>query len=102
MELRDILLEKKRSPTQEISVYLFEHCNLRCAFCWQDHEDRTGIDSVRSKLAVIEKYFAEEPRSAVSLSIMGGEVFDDKIFDHQMLEDFKFLQQGIEIGRAHV
>ena len=40
--MREFLLEKKRDPEQEYTIHLFEYCNLRCSFCWQDHENRIG------------------------------------------------------------
>lgn len=94
--LIDLLLEKKRDRTQEISVYFFENCNLRCAFCWQDHESSVGLDTVKQKVDTIEKYLQEETRSAVNLAMMGGELFADKIFDQQLLNDFKYVTDCVK------
>lgn len=94
--LIDLLLEKKRDRTQEISIYFFENCNLRCAFCWQDHESSQGLDSVREKVTAIEQYFKEEKRDAVSFAMMGGELFADKIFDQKLLSDFKYVTNCIK------
>lgn len=94
--LIDLLLEKKRDKTQEISIYFFENCNLRCAFCWQDHETMVGLDTVREKVSSIEEYFKEEKRSAVSFAMMGGELFADKIFDDKLLSDFKYVTDRIK------
>ena len=94
--LVDILLENKRDPEQEISIYFFENCNMSCAFCWQDHASRHGLDTVREKLSAVEAYFQEESRSLVTLSMMGGELFSDNIFNDQLLEDYKFVTAGIQ------
>lgn len=94
--LIDLLLEKKRDRTQEISIYFFENCNLRCAFCWQDHESPVGLDTVREKVSSIEEYFKEEKRDAVSFAMMGGELFADKIFDKKLLDDFKYVTDKIK------
>ena len=44
--MREFLIDPKRDPEQEYTIHLFEFCNLRCAFCWQNHEDTIGIDYV--------------------------------------------------------
>lgn len=93
--LVDLLLEKKRNKEQEISVYFFEHCNLRCSFCWQDHESPVGLDTVREKVTSIEEYFKEESRSEITFAMMGGELFDDAVFDQKLLEDFKFVTHAV-------
>ena len=48
--MREFLLDPKRDPEQEYTIHLFEFCNLRCAFCWQNHEDTIGTDNVLDKL----------------------------------------------------
>lgn len=94
--LIDLLLEKKRDRTQEISIYFFENCNLRCSFCWQDHETVEGLNTVREKVSSIEAYFKEEKRDSVSFAMMGGELFSDKVFDDQLLDDFKYVTDCIK------
>lgn len=94
--MRDILLEKKRDPEQEYTIHLFEYCNLRCAFCWQDHENTVGIDTVTEKLIPIEKFLATESRDSVVFNIMGGEVFAPEIFDESLLTAYKALIVGIK------
>jgi hypothetical protein len=99
MSLRDILLERKRNPEQEISIYFFEFCNLRCSFCWQDHNSPVGLDTIREKVESIEEYFKTESRDKITFAMMGGEVFADNIFTEQVLDDFKFVTKRIaELG----
>jgi radical SAM protein with 4Fe4S-binding SPASM domain len=95
MPLIDLLIDKKRDPEQEYTLHLFEFCNLRCGFCWQDHENTTGIDSITSKLAPIEEWLKSEVRSSVIFNAMGGEVFAPKIFDDNLLQAYKELSLGI-------
>jgi radical SAM protein with 4Fe4S-binding SPASM domain len=94
--LREIFLEKKRDPEQEYTLHLFEFCNLRCQFCWQDHENRSGLDNILEKLEPIEEFLKEESRESVVFNIMGGEIFADEIFDDGMLHTYRELTLGIK------
>ena len=58
--MREFLLDPKRDPEQEYTIHLFEFCNLRCAFCWQNHEDTIGTDNVLDKLPSVEKFISKE------------------------------------------
>lgn len=93
--MREFLLEKKRDDEQEYTLHLFEYCNLRCIFCWQDHENKVGIDDVVSKLAPIEEFLKKESRQSVVFNAMGGEIFADEIFDCNLLIAYKELALGI-------
>lgn len=94
--MRDFIIEKKRDPEQEYTLHLFEYCNLRCAFCWQDHENRIGINNVIDKLIPIEKFLKSESRNSVIFNAMGGEVFAPEIFDNTLLQAYKDLSLGIK------
>jgi len=94
--MRDFIIEKKRDPEQEYTLHLFEYCNLRCAFCWQDHENRVGIDTVTNKLDPIEQFLKTETRDSVVFNAMGGEVFAPEIFDDNLLQAYKELSLGIK------
>ena len=100
--MRDLILEKKRDPEQEYTLHLFEYCNLRCSFCWQDHENRVGLDTIIQKLDPIEKFLQTETRDSVVFNAMGGEVFAPEIFDEHMLQQYKDLSWGIkELGKKY-
>jgi radical SAM protein with 4Fe4S-binding SPASM domain len=102
MSMIDLLLAKKRDKEQEISIYFFEYCNLRCSFCWQDHNSPVGLDTIREKVVAIETYFKTEPKDEITFAMMGGEVFADNIFDRAVLEDFKFVTHSImELGKKY-
>ncbi len=93
--MRDLILERKRDPEQEYTLHLFEYCNLRCSFCWQDHENRVGLDTIIEKLEPIEKFLQTETRHSVVFNAMGGEVFAPDIFDENLLNQYKQLSLGI-------
>lgn len=93
--LREFLLTQKRDPEQEYTLHLFEYCNLRCGFCWQDHENRSGLDTVVEKLATVKEWLKSETAHDVVFNIMGGEVFAPDIFDESMLHAYKTLSKGI-------
>ena len=90
------VIDKKRDPEQEYTLHLFEYCNLRCAFCWQDHENKIGIDTVIDKLIPIEEFLKTESRDSVVFNAMGGEVFASSIFDEKLLQSYKDLSLGIK------
>jgi len=94
--LRELLIDPKRDPEQEYTIHLFEFCNLRCAFCWQNHEDTIGIDNVLDKLPSIEKLISQELRTTVTFNIMGGEVFAPKIFNETLCAGYVQLSEEIK------
>jgi len=100
--MRDLILERKRDPEQEYTLHLFEYCNLRCSFCWQDHENRVGLDTIIEKLEPIEKFLQTETRHSVVFNAMGGEVFAPEIFNQNLLQQYKDLSWGIkELGKKY-
>lgn len=94
--MREFIIERKRDIEQEYTLHLFEYCNLRCSFCWQDHENKVGIDTVTSKLEPIEKFLQTESRQSVIFNAMGGEIFAPEIFDNELLQAYKDLVCGIK------
>lgn len=94
--MRSQLLESKRDPEQEYTIHLFEYCNLSCAFCWQDHDETIGIDTILDKLVPIESFLSKEMKTNVIFNLMGGEVFASSVFNNEMLETYKKLIVGIK------
>jgi radical SAM protein with 4Fe4S-binding SPASM domain len=94
--MRELILERKRDPEQEYTLHLFEYCNLRCSFCWQDHENRVGLDTITDKLDPIEKFLQTETSHSVVFNAMGGEVFAPEIFNEDLLNQYKSLSLGIK------
>ena len=94
--MREFLIDPKRDPEQEYTIHLFEFCNLRCAFCWQNHEDTVGIDTVINKIIPVEKFIKHELMMSVVFNIMGGEVFAPAIYNKELNHAYKTLSKGIQ------
>lgn len=100
--INDIALRKKRDKQQEYTVHLFEFCNLTCSFCWQDHDNVVGIDTVLEKLEPIEKFLKVEKNKHVVFNIMGGEIFADTIYNEKLNRDYIELAKGIvDLGKKY-
>lgn len=84
------LLEKKMPEASEIELHLFELCNLRCHFCGQDHEDKTGFNEIVEKAPRIKEFISSNFQKKHILNIMGGEIFSDEIPDY-IFESYKTL-----------
>lgn len=89
--LATFLLEQKRAKDQEYTFHLFEKCNLKCGFCWQDHKAMEGVDTVREKLKPATELVLADPRRTFTFNLMGGELFDDDIFDQALADDYHYL-----------
>ena len=52
------LIDQKVIDYAEVIVILFEHCNLKCAFCPQDHNsfENTSRESILSKVDYISTW----------------------------------------------
>ena len=94
--MREFIIERKRDSEQEYTLHLFEYCNLRCSFCWQDHENKIGIETIADKLIPIEKFLKNETRNSVVFNVMGGEIFAPEIFNLELLQAYKDLVLGIK------
>jgi sulfatase maturation enzyme AslB (radical SAM superfamily) len=88
-------LKPKRDKQQEYTIHLFEFCNLSCSFCWQNHGNIVGLDTVLDKLDPIEKFLKSEKKSKVVFNIMGGEIFADEIYNDKLNNDYIELARGI-------
>ena len=73
------VLDRKIPDSSEIELHLFELCNLRCHFCGQDHDDKTGFDQILNKIPRIIEFIQNNPRKSHILNIMGGEIFSDEV-----------------------
>jgi hypothetical protein len=79
------LIEKQKYNSEgELIVFFFERCNLTCQFCPQDHESIVGLDNILGKTEIIKKALdtmVSKGKTSVSISYMGGELFEDRILD---------------------
>ena len=92
MDIYDII-DAKVVRYGEIVVCLFEHCNLRCAFCPQDHDSILGAsyEEIMEKVDPIVEWINNNPRQqAYKIHIMGGELFQDRWIDAGFLIFFFF------------
>lgn len=87
------LLKDKVPEYAEIEIFFFEHCNLRCVHCFQDHEATDGMSesAILSKLEIIEDFFKKTTRVPVTLNIMGGELFQDHLLEEYLPIYSKFI-----------
>ncbi len=71
---------KKKSDLKEVFVNIFEYCNLNCSFCWQNHEDKKGMDTILTTLK--DSLFLLIERTAeptILFNMMGGELFANSV-----------------------
>jgi hypothetical protein len=92
MSIQD-LLANKVPDYAEIEIFFFEHCNLKCVHCFQDHDSTLGMSEkdILTKLEIIEDFFKRTPRTSVILNIMGGELFQDHLLDEYLPVYTKFI-----------
>lgn len=86
------LIDSKIVDIAEVVVCLFDHCNLKCVFCHQDHDNTTGAsrEEVLSKVPGIVDWINSNQRSTVfKINIMGGELFQDRWVDAGFLEIYQ-------------
>jgi hypothetical protein len=82
------IIDSKVIDYAEIVVCLFDHCNLTCAFCPQEHDSKLGAsrEEILSKVPDIAKWINSNNRSSYfKLHIMGGELFQDGWIDSGFL-----------------
>lgn len=96
MSIQDII-QNKVPDYAEIEIFFFEHCNLRCVHCFQDHLSKEGMDRERilTKISLIEDFFKRTPKNEVILNVMGGELFQDDILE-EFLPIYSEFISGVE------
>lgn len=88
------VIENKVIDHAEVIVCLFEHCNLSCVFCPQDHDSMIGAskEKILGKSANIVKWINNNTRSTdVRLHVMGGELFQDVWINENFLDVYQEL-----------
>ena len=86
------LIDKKVIDYAEIVVNLFDHCNMRCAFCPQDHGSTVGAsrDEIMSKVEPIVDWINNNQRSTYfKIHIMGGELFQNEWIEKGFLKIYQ-------------
>lgn len=93
--LANLVLSRKRDVDQEFTLHLFEKCNLSCGFCWQDHTAMVGVDSIVSKADIVNEMIDQDQSPSFTINVMGGEIFDDSIFNDALEQDYVDLMSNI-------
>lgn len=91
MSIYDVL-DNKVVTHGEVVVCLFEHCNLNCVFCPQDHSSILGAsrEEILAKVEPIAEWINNNPRKQdYKLHIMGGELFQDRWIDQGFLDIYE-------------
>lgn len=93
------LIDAKVVKYGEIVVCLFEHCNLKCVFCPQDHNNTVGAsrDEIMAKVEPIVDWINNNSRTqAYKIHLMGGELFQDRWIDAGLLDVYEEFIQAID------
>jgi hypothetical protein len=81
----------------EVVVCLFEHCNMECVFCPQNHASIVGAsrEEILSKVDLIVNYINSNKRSThFKIHTMGGELFQDRWISKGFLDIYsEFIEQ---------
>ena len=86
------LIDQKIITYDELVVNLFDHCNMKCVFCPQDHNSTEGAsrELIMSKVPSIVNWINTNSRSKYfKVHIMGGELFQDYWIDQGFLKIYK-------------
>lgn len=92
------LIASKIVNHSEIVVCLFDHCNLRCTFCPQDHESLIGAsrEEILNKVGTITNWINNSMRSnIVKIHIMGGELFQDQWIKEGFIAHYQDFLESI-------
>jgi hypothetical protein len=96
------IIDSKVIDYAELVVCLFDHCNMKCIFCPQEHDSILGASRIEimSKVSKIVEFINNNSRSTYfKMHIMGGELFQDHWTDQGFLEVY---QEFIDEIKKHV
>jgi sulfatase maturation enzyme AslB (radical SAM superfamily) len=93
------LIDSKVTDWAEVVVCLFDHCNLTCSFCPQEHDSLIGTtkEEILSKSKIISKWINENAKTKYfKIHLMGGEVFQDIWISKKYLDIYEELMERIQ------
>jgi hypothetical protein len=93
------VIDNKVIDWSEIVLCLFEHCNLLCAFCPQDHSSILGAseEEILNKVSTITTYIKRNDRSKhFIINTMGGELLQDTWTDKGFLDIYSKLIEQVK------
>jgi hypothetical protein len=99
----NLIKDKKYNSEGELIVFFFERCNLTCQFCPQDHDSIVGLDNILGKTDIIKKALdtlVAKGKTSVSISYMGGELFEDRIEDSTFDEYATVIREVDEYAKS--
>lgn len=98
----------KNTNCYEIACMMFESCNLKCKFCFEDHVDKKiDLDYIKSLPDIIVKNFTPEYNkykdqiNIVYLMIWGGEVFYDALSTEVFETYYFFIKKTRDLFKKH-
>jgi len=80
----------------EVVVNFFEHCNMSCVFCPQNHASQEGLsrEEILKKVAPIAAWINSNSHKEFHLHVMGGELFQDELIDQGFINHYsEFVEQ---------
>lgn len=80
----------------EVVVNFFEHCNMSCVFCPQDHSSRVGLskEEILRKVRPVCNWITNNTHKEFHLHVMGGELFQDELIDQGYMDIYgEFIEQ---------
>ena len=90
------VIKDKVIDWSEIVVNFFEHCNMSCVFCPQDHNSRVGLsrEEILKKVDPVCNWIVNNKNKEFHLHVMGGELFQDELIDQGFIEYYgEFIEQ---------
>lgn len=95
------LINQKVINYAELVIILFEHCNLKCVMCPQNHDslENTSREEILSKVDIAVDWINNNNRSTFfKLHIMGGEVFEDHFVSRGYLDIYQEFIDRVNAG----
>lgn len=85
------IIENKIIDYVEVVVLFFEHCNMKCVFCPQNHDDTTGAnrEDIVNKAQLVVDYINTSSKQQFVIHIMGGELFQDHWITQGFIEVYQ-------------
>lgn len=91
------ILDKKRFKTSDdVTVTLFNRCNLNCPFCYLNGlEDRKNDYKINYDILVkrAKEQISTYPYDDIELKLLGGELFGDDVPDESFEQYYNFVKE---------
>ena len=94
-----ILNNKRFKTSDDVTVTLFNRCNLNCPFCYLNGlEDRKNEYKINYDILVkrTKEQISTYPYKDIELKLLGGELFSDDVPDELFTQYYNFVQEIYE------